>query len=280
MGDAGPATPRRTASALLGPALALPVLAVVVVGADAARPAWSSGGAWTTPLQVVLGVVGLALVAALLVVLRNLPGGMPRADRGATRRRWWVLAAALAVGVLAWLSGVAARDPQSADADGADFGLLDGLGGQAVEPLPTTTTAVVAGLVALGLGVALATLLVRRQLSGHPGQHDTDVAATTRQPTGDARTVPDGPPQEVVLATWAIARHELAEQLGAGEHDPPGRLARRVAGTRAAAPLRVLTDIYLPVRYGRSTATDQDAAMARRALEELQTGLATIGDRR
>lgn len=262
--------PASRSPGLLGPALALPVLAGVVVGAGAARPAWGGDGAWTTPLEVLLAVVALALLGALVLVVRNLPGGVPRGERGSSRRRWWVLAAAAAVGVLAWLSGVAAREPGSTDGGIVDLGPLPGLPGEGVAPLPTTATAVVAGLVALGLGAVLVTLLVGRQLGRRPARGD--VGTTMAAPSDDspALSVPDGPPDEVVLAAWAVARREVVAWLGGGEHDPPGGLLRRVAGTPVAASLRRLTGLYLPVRYGRSPATSDDAEAARRTLDEVR----------
>lgn len=272
------AAPRRVASGVLGPALALPVLAVVVVGAGARRPAWSGDGAWTTPLEILLALLGLVLLMALVVLLRNLPGGMPRAERDAGRRRWWVLAGALGVGALVWLTGVATRQPASEETGGADLGPLGGMPGQGVDPLPTSTTAVVGGLVALGLLAALATLLVRREVPHIPTRHETTTAPAPPDPTG-LRDVPDGTPDEVVLAVWAAARSEVVARLRTGQHDPPGRLQRRVAGTAVAAPLRTLTGLYLPVRYGRAAATEREAALARRTLQDLRAGLPTLGGR-
>lgn len=276
----GPTTRRRVGpSAVLGAALALPALAVVVVGAGAARPPLSGDGAWTTPVQVLMGVAALGLLLALVLVVRNMPGVVPATRGDSKRSRWWLLAGAAAVGVLAWLSGVAAREPGDAELGSADFGLPAGLSGEGVAPLPATTTAVVAGLVALGLLAALAVVLLGRHVGTRPAPDD---ATAVDRPMSGAATdglgeVPDGPPDEVVLAAWAAARLEVVGWLGAGEHDPPGGLLQRAAQTPAAGPLRRLTELYLPVRYGRERATAADAAAARTALEELRTRTSTIG---
>lgn len=273
MEDVERASPRRPGSAVLGAALALPVLAIVVVGAGAERPPLGGGGAWTTPLEVGLALVGLGALAALVLVIRHLPGGLPRAEGGASRSRWWLLAGAVAVGALAWLSGVVAREPDGS-VGGGELGLVPGLSGDGGEALPATPTAVVAGLVALGLVAALAILVLRRQLAG-PSTRGRAAEATA--PTARAaHPLPDGPPREVVLAIYAEARRAVIARLGTGEHDPPRALLRRVGGTAAASPLRALTDLYLPVRYGRSPATDEDVVAARHALAELRERLAAI----
>lgn len=257
-------------SALVGAALALPVLAAVVVGAGAARPPATSDGVWTTPLQVVLGLVGLTLLVVMVFVLRGMEVDAVRPGPPQRRswKRWLVLFALLLVAIVA----VPRFDLAPTDIDGSPFSFGPSGSGTdvAADPLPVSPTAVVAGLTALALAVAAGLVLSGGARGPRPGRDSSRPPA----PRDDAPVdpLPAGPPAQVVLAAYAAAREAVVRSLGAGEHDPPGRLLRRAAGTPMATPLDVLTRHYLPVRYGRRDATAEDAAAAVTALERLRSG--------
>lgn len=263
-------------SALSGAALALPVLATVVVGAGATRPPATSDGVWTTPLQVVLGLAGLGALVVLVVVLRGMEVDGVRPGRPRGRTRALVLFAVLVVAIVA----VPQLDlePPSGDASPFSFAPSGGGGVAAAEPLPISPTAVVAGLAALALAVVGGVFLLRGGSSGVARPRDPSRPGHT--PAEPTLAPPrDGPPVEVVLTAYAVAREEVVRRLDAGEHDPPGRLLRRAADTPMAVPLRVLTDLYLPVRYGRRTATESDAGAAMEALGSLRAASPVTGGR-
>lgn len=257
----------RPGSSLLGAALALPVIAAVTVGAGAQRPPAAGDGAWTTPVQVLLGVAGLGLLVVLVVVVRNLAGGLPRPEQQTRRSGTWLLVAGVIL-VLVWLPRLA---PDGQPPPALDAGGLPTTGGAGSGPggVPTTTTAVLAGLAAMGLLAATASVALRGRGSAGGASPTPSSAPPVASPNRHTH-LPDGPPDAVVLAAWAAARTEVVTWLGAGEHDPPGRLLRRAAGSAVGDALESLTALYLPVRYGRAPATRRDADRARAALVALR----------
>lgn len=259
-------------SAVLGAALALPVLAAVVVGSGAARPPATSDGVWTTPLQVVLGLAGFGVLVVLVVALRSMEVDGVRPGPSRRRSRALVLFALLVVAIVA----VPRLDlePPLGDVSPFSFAPSGGGAGAGAEPLPVSPTAVVAGLAALALAVAGGVFLLRAG-SGQAALHRDDSGPGPAAAAPAVELPPDGPPVEVVLTAYAAARDEVVRRLGAGEHDPPGRLLRRATATPMAAPLQVLTALYLPVRYGRGTATESDAAAAVAALGSLRAASPT-----
>lgn len=260
-------------SALLGAALALPVLAAIVIGAGAARPPATSDGVWTTPLQIVLGLVGLVVLVVLVLVLRGMEVDGVRP--GPPQRRSWarslVLFALLVVAIV--VLPHLGLDPTEPDVGTFTFGAGGGAAPTG-EPLPVSPTAVVAGLAALALAAAGGILLLRGGTRGRRPRPQTDTPPDSADDTAGPPSI-DGPPDQVVLTAYAAARTEVVHRLGSGEHDPPGRLLRRAEGTPMAAALRVLTEHYLPVRYGRHSATAEDAAAAVAALEQLRAPTAS-----
>ena len=260
---------RRGPSALVGAGVGLAVLVVVAVGAGADRPPLAGDGAWTTPLEVLLGLAGIVLLAVLAMLLRYLPGQPARGRRGSGRSRWWVLGGLVVVALVVWLADVAPPDDTRSGTGGA-FGPLAGVDGSSQVPVPVSTAAVVGGVAALGLAVATLAVLLGRRRSGRRsdlGHGGGDAVGPVPRPR---TTLPDGPPGAVVLAAWASARAQVVTALDAGTHDPPLQLVRRAAGTELGPPLETLTARYLPVRYGRSAATEDDAEAARRALAEIR----------
>lgn len=257
-------------SALLGAALSLPIIATAVIGAGAARPPATSDGVWTTPLQVLLGLAALVALVVLVVVLRNMEAEGVRLGRPRGRSRALVLFALLVVAIVA----VPQLDLEPPSSDGGAFSFApSGGGATAAEPLPVSPTAVVAGLVALALAVVGGVFVAQGRTRGAARRRDVDrpdAAATDHT----VPPPPGGPPTEVVFTAYAAARAEVVRRIDAGEHDPPGRLLRRATDTPMAAPLQVLTELYLPVRYGRGTATAADAETALAALDDLRSSAA------
>lgn len=246
--------------AVAGAGAALPLLTIVVLGAAGPRPRVTGAGTWTTPLQVLLGIAGLAMLAVVALVLRNMGGGTPQA----APPRWSRLLVGFALLLVAIVALPLLDVPPPEPVDAGLFGLEPVVGTTEVAPRPTSAAAVTAGLTALLATVVIALLLTQRgrrpaaSPAGLPPEHD-------------GTPVPDleGSPTEVVLAAYARARSYVVRAHGAGTQDPPGRLLARVAGTGDAEPLRALTELYLPVRYGRQDASQTEAAAALAALARL-----------
>lgn len=262
-------TPRPPSWGLRGTALAVPVLVLVAWSSRSPHPPLLGDGTWAAPIRILLAVVALGALAVLVLFLRHLSGGSSAAPPTQAPSRSW-LPTIVTVAVVAWLAQEAGGARDAADGGGPVAGMPPPADGP-VAALPTSGTAVVAGLVALAALAALTLLLLRwtgalptRSVAPAP-----EGAATPRAGAG-AAALPAGPPTAVVLAAWAAASEHVAAALGLPGDEPPGRLQQHVAGTDLAPPLRTLTELYLPVRYGRATATADDAARARAALSELR----------
>lgn len=251
--------------------------AATIIGASllsrADRPAAVGDGIWTTPLLILVGVAGLGLLVAAFLLVRStsaseLTGSAPRQRAP----RWRAIVVGLAVALLiGWFVDVTPRDEALVTevADGASGAVDDDVGFDA--PTPASPAAIGGGLLALALAGALAWVLVGRRPSVHHGD-ERMAALDDFRPSDLPPDLPDGPPDAVVLAAWAVARHRVVAALRDGDHDPPERLLRRVRGTDLEAPLAAITERYVPVRYGRGHATEADAAAVRAALDQLLAG--------
>lgn len=276
-GEAGPRRGvRGRGSALLGPVLALPLLAVVVLAATAERPSWAGTGRWSEPVHLVLAGLALMLLAALVLLLRSLPSSTGPSPDDRPAGSWQPVVWAALIALLVVLPEAEPADDRVAPLGSWLFGGGEAADGGLLRELPVTPTAVVAGLVAVALLAAATALALRGPRAGRRrGPPVTGIAEPT-PPATVPTALPDSPPDEVVLAAWSRARDLVVVAAGAGGHDPPGRLVRRVRGTRVAAPLLALTELYLPVRYGRRRATAADADAARGFLRGVERHLRDV----
>ncbi len=250
--------------------LGLAVLGVVVLATTAPRPPLTGDGVADIgappSVTVAVLVLGAASLVFLLTQLRRHRG--PREPVTLAR----VARAVITILAVAWLLGrlvpPADRDDPTVAAD------LPATVVETSDPasLHTSTTAVIASLVALGLlgATVLGRRAVTRSRSGSPspeGRTVSDVGGTSPDP----HTIAD--PRDAVVAAYHAGRNEVARLVRVRDSDGPVTLQRRVAGTPAGPGFAELTTVYLPVRFGRGDREEPDRTRALEALDAVRAAV-------
>lgn len=242
--------------------------ALVVLAASAPRPALRGDG--VLGLQVPPAVAGVGLVlgaAAFVVVLSQLRRARGSRDPLTARK---ILRAVVAVALLAWLLPRLLPPPDAGEGGAAATPPVPAATTQDRAPLDTSTTAVVASLIALGIVAAVG--LRRGATTRRPGQ-----ARPARRPDPPRRSPVDphtiADPRDAVIAAYAAGRQAVSELVEVRDSDGPETLRRRVDATAAGPAFTELTRLYLPVRFGRSAVGD---ARRERSLAALDAVTAAV----